>query len=347
MAHMKLIKKDTSLKRSQAGFLTELVSNYRLGLDSLEQDLANKKSEDDIKRIRKQIAKETDLLLAQLNGLDARLESQKEQQGARVQLREQLRPVLRENSFIIRCLDKPQGYPGDFMMMEVGYEDQVNPHLRLGTLDRYFIDKYYSIILRKEKVKARIKNLLSRDRTRESIEILAIGGGPAREWLELGAELGNRNLGKVRLTYLDQDADAMAFAAKRLDNNPLLADVEYRKESLFEFSRSTSWRQKESSYDFVYGIGIADYFFERVLVSIVAQCLRLARKGGEVLMTHKDHNAFPFAPADWLCDWTFVHRSKSDFKKTLSNAVKESGVHASIAIDHEPSGEILFGYLNR
>lgn len=230
-------------------------------------------------------------------------------------------------------------------MMEVGYENQVNPNLDLGLLDRYFIDKYHSIILRKEKVKAHIKKILSKRGVGARAKILTIGGGPAREWLELADEVSKRTVARVDLTYLDQDSDAMAFASTRLDKNPLIASVEYRKESLFEFSRPSTWSNRSNTYDLIYGIGIADYFYDRVLVGIVAKALLVARRGGTVLITHKDHDAFPFVPADWLCDWTFVHRTEKDFTRVLRNAIQESKVVAKLKVDHESSGEILFGHL--
>lgn len=349
MCPSKLNSTREGTKKSRSTCIDDLVLGYREKLIKLESHLANgRSSPTTFKRAQEKLAKETDSLLIRLDALDGLLGNQKERQRARAHFRALLKSVLKQNPFIMRCLDKPQGYPGDFMMMEVGYEDQADPDLGIGPLDRYFIDKYYSIILRKEKVKARIKNLLSSGRPKEVVRVLTIGGGPAREWFELEKELGGqKNLPKVRLIYLDQDGDAMAFAAKRLDNNSLLASVNYRKESLFEFSKSGAWQQQNNSYDLIYGIGIADYFYDRVLTGIVAQCTRLARVGGEVLITHKDHNAFPFTPADWLCDWTFVHRSKADFKSLLQEAVNESKVRASISVDHEPSGEILFGYLRR
>lgn len=267
-----------------------------------------------------------------------------EQLRLRQQFRDAIQEYTDDNPFVRRCLDKPRGYPGDYMMMELGYDDAEKKYTGYsGILDRYFLDKYRSIISRKEKLKGLIKHHLMQSKARvKPLRVLTLGGGPCREWRELSTE----NLKKayptiVELTYLDQDDEAMEFARKRLKDNRLIKRIVYLKDSLFDFSRGSLLVDKK--FDLIYGLGIADYFHDQVLTGIVRSAVLLLDKGGTFVLTHKDKEAFPMLPAAWFCDWNFVERSEEDFKKIFRLALRDIRLPVTFKLERERAQEIFFG----
>ncbi len=262
---------------------------------------------------------------------------------------------LTKNDFVRRCMEKPRGYPGDYLMMEHGYQDEVDGNkLNANFFDRYFFDKYQSIIFRKEKLKQILvtlikdSNKLSNKGMQPVVKIMTLGGGPAREWFELDKEMRNQKIKAVHLTYLDQDEEAMDFAKKRLNSNRLIKRRCFVRTSLIEFSKAAPLTLNvDDSFDVIYGLGIADYFHDQFLSAIIAKAWLLLKKGGKFILTHKDSKSFPMEPADWLCDWSFVHRSKEQFEALIKSALGAPSSKFNLEISWESSGQILFGIVSK
>lgn len=303
----------------------------------------------------KVFSRELDGLIHECQKCIAKMNSKVLQRQLKEFFRATLNPWLIKNDFVRRCLEKPRGYPGDYLMMEIGYQDVVTGRkLDNKFFDRYFFDKYHSIFLRKEKLKqilmALIKdsNAISGKRGRSPFEIMTLGGGPAREWFELDKEMQNQKIRAVHLTYLDQDKEAMSFAKKRLNPNNLVEKRRFLRMSLIEFSKPvSSTLSKDGSYDVIYGLGIADYFHDQFLSAIIAKACSLLKNGGKFILTHKDSNSFPMEPADWLCDWTFVHRSEKQFEALIKSVLDNLSSKFDLEICWESSGQILFGIVSK
>lgn len=257
---------------------------------------------------------------------------------------------LSKNPFISRGLQKPRGYPGDYMMMEMGYNREV-PKKSFGLsgeLDRICYGKYQCIPLRKEKLKELLRNKLEKSEKGKHLKILTLGGGPAREWIELDTEIKDGlNKRRVKLTYLDQDEEAVEFSRQRLKGCHLISDVEYRNESLLTFVKSPKWREHYGEFDLVYILGVGDYLGDSILTNIIVQGLNLIQKRGQFVITQKDKNRFNFMFLDWFCDWTFVKRDEAEFSHLLQEAISKSQGKFECEIIRERSGEIMFGIITR
>ncbi|MBI3321747.1 MAG: PilZ domain-containing protein, partial [Candidatus Omnitrophica bacterium] len=311
---------------------------------TVQRTTPNPKDED----LRQEFAQLCDGILERGEQLLQRVHSRRTQRLVKRAFRRILSPWTAGNPFIERCLMKPRGYPGDYMMMEMGYA--FRPRLGdglSGMFDRYFSDVYECVRYRKDIAKERLRRLVTQESS-SPLRILSMGGGPCREWLELEQELpSNRTFRPVQFSCLDQDQEALDFARGHLSKNRLLTSVEYLRETLLSLSDAKKWTDRAQVYDFIYGMGIANYFYDETLTDILRGSFFMLKHGGELVVEHKDRERFRFAPADWLCDWTFVKRNEQGFSKVLLGAL--SGVKGTVdwRVERDRTGELVFGIARR
>ncbi len=265
-----------------------------------------------------------------------------------------LAPWMVDNPFLERCLKKPRGYAGDFAMMEVGYlRWTVMGGGLAGVFDRYFADCYDNVRQRKIKLCDAIRRyLVDRTRPSSSLQMLSLGSGPCREWVDLDHErrtgaFRDMPVNCTRLVCIDKDPEALAYAQHQLTGNSLLESVETVETDLFQFTRAERWRGEERSYDFIYGVGIANYFYDAMLQNIIVSAFSLVKPGGELMITHKDGESFNFPVADWLCDWVFLRRSEHTFATVFQEALADYRGQFTFRTERIPDGTMFFGFARR
>lgn len=182
--------------------------------------------------------------------------------------------------------------------------------------------------------------------------MMSLGSGPCREWVDLDREFratGAKQpaIRKAQLTCIDKDPEALAYGRARLAGNGVLESVEYVETDLFHFTKADRWRSREQSYDLIYGVGIANYFYEAMLQNVIASAVTLVKPGGELVITHKDRDTFNFPVADWLCDWVFLKRSAEEFSAVFEEALSASRGQFAYRLERIPNGEMFFGFAKR
>jgi SAM-dependent methyltransferase len=268
--------------------------------------------------------------------------------------REAISPWTAQNPFLERCLKKPRGYAGDFAMMEVGYLRWTAMGGGLaGVFDRYFADCYDNVRQRKIKLCDAIRRyLVNSTRLGIPLRMLSLGSGPCREWVDLDHERRSGTFRDVavnptRLVCIDKDPESLAYARQQLAGNSLLESVEYVEADLFQFTRADRWRGQERSYDFIYGVGIANYFYDAMLQNIIASAFTLVKPCGELMITHKDGESFNFPVADWLCDWVFLRRSEPTFATVFREALADYEGQFAFRTERIPDRTMFFGFARR
>ena len=265
-----------------------------------------------------------------------------------------LAPWVTQNPFLERCLKKPRGYAGDFLMMEVGYLRWTAMEGGLaGAFDRYFADCYDNVRQRKIKLVDTIRRyLVNRTSLGTPLQMISLGSGPCREWVDLDHErrtgaFHDVAVNKTRLVCIDKDPEALAYGLQRLKGNSLLESVEIVEADLFNFTQAERWRGAERTYDFIYGVGIANYFYDATLQNIIAGAISLVKPGGELMITHKDGESFNFPVADWFCDWVFLKRSEHEFAAVFQEALSGCEGRFNFRVERIPDGTMFFGLVQR
>jgi hypothetical protein len=241
-----------------------------------------------------------------------------------------------------RALEKPRGYPGDYLAIESDYNNNVLSNGIGKYFDRYYLSNNYAVAVRNRKDKMRdiIFDFIHKS-TKEHLNIVDLGSGSAREIRELVPKLVATDT-SVDFTCIDFDEESLMFSKKELSAVIPKIKFHYIKKNLVTLFDDIEYINKcRNAADMVYTIGFADYFLDTVLEKLIRFSFDTLSDNGTMVIAHKDIDADPMTPIcfDWFCDWKFVPRNEEQ----LVAIVKNSGIkNYSISVEREESGIIFF-----
>ena len=249
--------------------------------------------------------------------------------------------------------NKPFGYPGDYKVIELVYNNRPISRGFGYYVDRYMLrDDYIEAVKdRKDKMREILKNFLENYKVnkKEKIKILNIACGSSRELRELIPELSAKN--RVVFTLIDQEASALKFSKKDL------LRVSSSNESIrFRFIRDNvisliAHRNYGKTYqglrnqDFVYSIGLVDYLPDPYFEKMIKFSFDILKKDCNFVFAHKDVVKYPSLASDWICDWNFVTRSMGQVLKIAKAALK--GCRYDIKVKENGNKRIYFVFITK
>lgn len=221
-----------------------------------------------------------------------------------------------ESSMVRRAYTKPKGYPGDYQIIELFYNNKpISKGIGLCG-DKYILkDSYVSAVRkRKDYMKSILCEYLENAELR-LINILNIGCGSCREIRELFKS--DISSGKnVNITLIDQDEDALVFSRDSLANisNIIPENVKFNflKENALNIFKKNEYKDILQGQDMIYSIGLTDYLPDIYLGRLIKVCFELLNPNGKLIFAHKNIKQYKALAPDWFCDWSFFPRSKKD-----------------------------------
>lgn len=252
-------------------------------------------------------------------------------------------PWAFKSQILRRGYEKPLGYPGDYKMLELIYNNRSISNGIGKYFDYYFLNNPYAEAVRYRKLEiARILVQRINESKKDSLNILNLACGSCRELKEICDMRKITYNGRITFRLVDQEEDALKFSEQSLgkfvnDRTRFL----YLKENILKFhSEKSKYINLFGKQDIIYSIGLVDYLPDKVLTKILNFCLDLLYKDGKLIITFKDKEKDPFAPLppDWFCDWKFVSRTE----KEAFNLLYSLNVPLSIHVHHERTGRVIF-----
>jgi extracellular factor (EF) 3-hydroxypalmitic acid methyl ester biosynthesis protein len=255
---------------------------------------------------------------------------------ARLRFHEKTDPILSKSYLIKRTRTWPQGYQGDYKTLETIYRK--TPHSSgIG----YYLDVMGLNAPLAEGVRNRIKKLSEILRwellERQQPLILNIACGSCRELMEIAPEIISS---RARITCVDNDNDALAFAQDRLTYAGVIEQVELRKYNALRMFDDEMNLMEFGSQDVIYSVGLFDYLPDDFLVKLLRALYNLLRPKGKLIAAFKDAARYRSQDYHWFCHWDgFLQRKEGDFLRILMQAgIPDSSLSAS----REDSGIIVF-----
>ena len=246
-------------------------------------------------------------------------------------LRQTMLPLWNESHLWKWALEKPYGYAGDFVALELLYDDQEHhSSSEVGKyLDRWLLDSQLGFGVRER------KNILSAFidqfcRVHHSafgrpLNILSVASGSAREL----RDLSEQSLNQMNMTLVDLDPRALEFASAYLPEHvrTLQANALRLKPGTFE-----------QRFELIYSFGFFDYLKD----SLIIRCLNMFKQnlteGGSILFPLKIDSKFRHWFYDLLLDWRFVKREVKDGFALAS----EAGLEVVEIIESENESVVFF-----
>jgi len=157
--------------------------------------------------------------------------------------------ALSEKTLQGMAYTKPKGYAGDYEMIDKIYQKNVSEHLSLKNWDRYFHDQSAPIAVRNRKdyFKKLLRRKIGTMGQRESLNVLNIASGPARDVFEF---LYYEGTDKVLFDCLDHDINAIRYAENLCAQ--FLDQIQFVHANAFKY-------KTEKRYDLVWSAGLGKF----------------------------------------------------------------------------------------
>jgi len=219
--------------------------------------------------------------------------------------RHPLHTLLLESPFTRRAYDKPRGYAGDAVLMDLIYgrvpaDDGLSP--LGGLLYGYEFDSpcFQSVRNRRAVLACEIDSVAA---CRPNARVLSVASGHLREieWSRAARS------GAVTVTALDHDGDSLAC----IDRDYRQYAVSTMRASIGDLLRR-SVRLKE--IDLAYAAGLYDYLENDLARTLTTALFRSLAPGGRLLIANFTPATYDAAFMETFMDWRLTYRTPSQVR---------------------------------
>ncbi len=238
--------------------------------------------------------------------------------------------------FMHRARNWPQGYPGDYEIIEKAYNNQPLSQGLGRLLDLYFLNTTLAHGIRYRR--ARMRELLAEEmQRRPGARVLNIGCGPCREVVELAPVI--RETG-AHFTCVDFDPDALVYSADRMLVCGLEHHVTFRQYNALRMISAPRNIAEFGRFDVIYTIGLLDYLTDEVLIRMIRSLRETLYPGGTLVAVFKDCERYDTIDYHWLVKWNgFLQRTRHESWDVLEKA----GVpHDAVTIQRSQDDVMIF-----
>ncbi|MBD3361092.1 methyltransferase domain-containing protein [Candidatus Peregrinibacteria bacterium] len=303
--------KNPKIKEKVSRFFLEDVLSYITNIVQFLPDMSNNGAYSP--EIESELDSLTNKVLLKGYSLDVLLSDKAIMDQVKENFRKLVGTWVYKSDIVRRAFEKPRGYPGDYKMLEIVYDNETFTSGAGRYFDATFLKSPYAVAvrIRKDQLRELIGKYIKSSQL-ERIKIFDIACGSCREIRELIPELPSTK--SVEFTFLDWDEEALEFSREKfneLDGRNLR--YEYVQEDVMRLMRDKKVQSQFQGQDFIYSIGLIDYLPDRILKRLIAVLYKLLNKQGRLVLTHKNRvKTFPPVPPDWFCDWKFYPRDRDE-----------------------------------
>lgn len=253
-------------------------------------------------------------------------------------------PYFMRSRFAERAYFKPKGYAGDFLMMEMIYQNRPEGDGKLGVL----VDAWCLNAPASRAVRGR-RSLLAEELLRRSlhdlssqnpIRILNVACGSSRELFDFLKECSLDD--RVEATCMDADPEALHYADTQLNVFPHRAKIRYLNDNAVRWALGRN-RQRLAPQDIIYSAGLTDYLDRRLFTALVTRCHEHLKPGGCLIIGNFAPNNPNKAVMDHILHWKLIHRSEKDLRDIFA----ETPFRDRVTFLSEPEGINLFAVARR
>ncbi len=204
---------------------------------------------------------------------------------------------------------KPQGYSGDFHMIDKIYQRHVSSRADLKNWDLYFhAQKAPRAVRNRKKYFIDLVTKLRRRWPERQLHVLDIASGPCRDVLEYLTQSGDR---AIHFHCVDSDRRAIAYARETC--RPHIDQITFYPKNALRF-------RSDRRFDLIWSAGLLDYFTDRQFVFLIKNLYRQLGSEAELVVGnfHPDNPSRDYM--EIIGDWHLIYRSEIDLMKLARRA---------------------------
>jgi len=221
-----------------------------------------------------------------------------------------------QSELMSHALKKPRGYPGDYKMIEIVYNNKLISKKIGQCIDRYFLEDAYAVAIRNRKkwMGKILKEQINKLKINETLKVMNAACGSSREIKEL-FEKKMQCKGKVIFSLIDHDKEALDYSKDSLMKvKPKWAELDLIEENILRLRPGNEkYVNKFTGYNVLYSIGLADYLPDKILLIFYEFCKKVIANDGCFVIAHKDKDRYKPIPHSWYADWNFIPRNEPEF----------------------------------
>lgn len=230
-------------------------------------------------------------------------------------------PYFMRSSLTERAYFKPNGYAGDFEMIEMMYQNQPSGDGKIGKLvDSWLLNRPPCNAVRgRRKFLAQQLDTLSAQvlKGREQVNIMNLACGPSRELFDFIRGFSDNH--KVHALCLDIDPQALQYTDKMSKTFEHNAKISFLKDNLIKWALGTS-SQHIDNQDIIYSGGLFDYLDDDLFLMLANRCHEYLNPGGVLMIGNFRPNPDKIF-MDHLLEWRLIYREAAQltelFEKSL------------------------------
>jgi extracellular factor (EF) 3-hydroxypalmitic acid methyl ester biosynthesis protein len=252
-------------------------------------------------------------------------------------VRHPVKNVLHQDPMTRRCYEKPRGYAGDAVMLDLVYgispvSAQTTELGREIFRHNYAVPACESVRTRKRMVAELIDRLAD---DREDFSALSVACGHIRE-AQASRAVGE---GRVRrFVGLDQDPHSLAVVEQELGASGV-QPVEGTVKQILQ------GRLPLGTFDLVYAVGLYAYLIQPVAIALTAKLFQHVAPGGTLLVPNLAPDIREVGYMEAFMDWNMIYRDE-EVLEDIACAIDPMDV-AERRVYREPGGNVVFLELTR
>lgn len=248
-------------------------------------------------------------------------------------------PYYMRSRFAERAYYKPRGYAGDFMMMEMIYQNNPDGDGKIGQLvDGWCLNSASARAVRgRRRLLAKLLEeiISSQDLGRRSVRIMNLACGSNRELFDF---LGRfKRTEAIEAICVDADLQALEYTNTRVNVFPHLAAIRLMNDNVVKWSLGSTRHQYEP-FDIIYSAGLTDYLDRRLFLAVVSRCYEHLKPGGVLIIGNFDPSNPNRLFMDHMLNWKLIYRNANE----LSELFAHSPFGHQVRIEAEEQGVNLF-----
>ncbi len=202
-------------------------------------------------------------------------------------------------------LRKPMGYAGDYLIIDKIYTREQSEHPVYGSWDRFFHQQAAPKAVRNRKTYFKSQMVPLIEQSNETISLLNVASGPARDLLELYQLLPDPN--KLKSTCVEIDERAVAYAKSLTE--PYASNINFVNVNVFRYKPC-------GKYDVIWSAGLFDYFSDKAFIMVLQRMKLWLKPGGTIIIGNFNEKHNPSRDyMEIFGEWFLIHRTESQLKK--------------------------------
>ena len=247
-----------------------------------------------------------------------------------------------------RTFHKPNGYAGDYEMMDMIHRNQPEGNSLFDKLIHLLLVSQWPALSVRNRIAHLRENIINETarmaRSERFARILNVGCGPAREVQDFLKETHLSD--SAEFTLMDFNRETLAYAGEKLAEikrqHSRRTPVETRQVSVFELIRQSRLGGEKEKFDVIYCAGLFDYLAPDTCRALMDLWYDSLLPGGLMLIANMNDTR-PFRNfIEFVLDWQLLYRDSREFLSLVPDRCRDA-----TRIIAEPTSVNLFLHIRK